>query len=157
VENTDVPSDCISSRNTFSWGTDLEVMVYNKNTVVPNNNNRMRKMVLIWAELPAFWQVLQWHLCQSSDWLYTFLQKNGPESKILVTFVCDGTLIPPPPPPKNKRGQVPSYCVSVILVTRRRPPPSKFLTTHSWLYYHLILCYKTSSWNSVVKCGNHQY
>jgi hypothetical protein len=34
VKYVDAPADCIGSRNTSGWGTDLEIKMYSKNSVV---------------------------------------------------------------------------------------------------------------------------
>jgi hypothetical protein len=34
VKDVDEPTDCIGNRNTSGWGTDLEIMMYSKSSVV---------------------------------------------------------------------------------------------------------------------------
>jgi hypothetical protein len=54
VKDVDAPTDCIGSRNTSGWGTDLEITVYSKSSVVSdrpsgynnNNNNNNNNSIL---------------------------------------------------------------------------------------------------------------
>jgi hypothetical protein len=40
IKDVDAPTDCIGSRNTSGWGTDLEITVYSESRKVSNIHNQ---------------------------------------------------------------------------------------------------------------------
>jgi hypothetical protein len=82
VEYVDAPTDCIGSRNTSGWGTDLEITIYSKSSVVsvrPSGYAQTNCIKNRWAINFAFKIIII--ITAIKLWVNYFVSRNSSVSK----------------------------------------------------------------------------